>query len=66
MPACGVVQCRMQLGAMDSLHSYTGPVDCLRQVVRSEGLPGLMRGLGGTMAREMPGNAVYFSSYEVR
>ena len=59
------LQCRMQLGAMDRLHSYSGPLDCLRQVVRSEGLAGLARGLGGTMAREMPGNAIYFSSYEV-
>ncbi|GAB4822826.1 hypothetical protein N2152v2_009872 [Parachlorella kessleri] len=60
-----LIKCRMQLGAMDSLHSYSGPLDCLRQVVRSEGLAGLARGLGGTMAREMPGNAIYFSSYEM-
>ena len=47
----------MQLGAMDSLHSYAGPIDCLRQLMRAEGWRGLARGLGGTMAREMPGNA---------
>jgi hypothetical protein len=48
----------MQLGGTERYHNYSGPLDCLRQTVRQEGLRGLMRGLGGTMAREMPGNAV--------
>lgn len=59
-----LIKCRMQLGAADVAHSYTGPIDCIRQLIRSEGLRGLSRGLGGTMAREMPGNAVYFGSYK--
>ncbi len=59
-----LIKCRMQLGAADAAHSYTGPVDCMRQVVRSEGLRGLFRGATGTLAREMPGNAVYFGSYK--
>ena len=48
----------MQLGGTERYHNYSGPLDCLRQTVRQEGLRGLTRGLGGTMAREMPGNAV--------
>lgn len=59
-----LIKCRLQLGAADVVHSYTGPVDCIRQVVRSEGLRGLFRGVTGTLAREMPGNAVYFGSYK--
>lgn len=59
-----LIKCRLQLGAADVVHSYTGPVDCIRQVVRSEGLRGLFRGVSGTLAREMPGNAVYFGSYK--
>jgi solute carrier family 25 (mitochondrial carnitine/acylcarnitine transporter), member 20/29 len=59
-----LVKCRMQLGAADIAHSYTGPIDCMRQVVRSEGLRGLFRGITGTLAREMPGNAVYFGTYK--
>ena len=51
-------QCRLQLGGTERYHSYSGPIDCLRQTVRSEGWRGLTRGLGGTMARECPGNAV--------
>ena len=61
-----LIKCRMQLGAMDASHSYTGPLDCARQVVRSEGWAGLWRGLGATMLREMPGNAIYFGTYLVR
>ncbi|KAI7838108.1 hypothetical protein COHA_008116 [Chlorella ohadii] len=57
--------CRLQLGGTERYHSYSGPIDCLRQTVKSEGWRGLTRGLGGTMARECPGNAVYFSCYSL-
>ena len=59
-----LIKCRMQLGAADTAHSYSGPIDCARPLIKSEGLRGLGRGLAGTMAREMPGNAVYFGSYK--
>ncbi len=59
-----LIKCRMQLGAGDPSHSYKGSLDCIRQIVRSEGLLGLFRGATGTLAREMPGNAVYFTSYK--
>lgn len=62
-----LVKCRLQLGAADPLHCYSGPLDCLRQLLREEGWRrGLGRGLGATMAREVPGNAIYFSTYAVR
>ncbi|EFN50961.1 hypothetical protein CHLNCDRAFT_141587 [Chlorella variabilis] len=60
-----LVKCRLQLGGTERYHSYRGPVDCLRQTVQQEGLRGLMRGLSGTMAREIPGNAIYFSTYRL-
>lgn len=34
--------------------------------MRAEGLRGLARGLVATLAREVPGNALFFASYEVR
>jgi len=37
---------------------------CLREGLRREGARFLSRGLSGTLAREVPGNAVYFTSYE--
>jgi solute carrier family 25 carnitine/acylcarnitine transporter 20/29 len=59
-----LIKCRMQLGAADKTHSYTGAWDCTKQVLKSEGPKGLLRGLYGTMCREMPGNAVYFETYK--
>ncbi len=53
----------MQLGAADTAHRYKGPLDCARHLLAEEGIGGLARGLGYTMAREMPGNAIYFSTY---
>lgn len=58
-----LIKCRMQLGAADKAHAYEGPIDCIRQLLRSEGYKGLTRGLGATMSREIPGNAVYFGTY---
>ena len=58
-----LIKCRMQMGAADARHRYAGPLDAARQLVRAEGAAGVFRGLGATMARECPGNAVYFSVY---
>jgi Mitochondrial carrier protein len=60
-----VDQCRMQLGRSGGYHVYTSTWHCLRKTVAEEGIMSLSRGLGGTMAREIPGNAIYFTSYEV-
>ena len=43
---------------------YSGPADCLRQIWRGEGWRGVFRGLGVTVAREIPAFAVYFASFE--
>lgn len=48
----------------DSTQSYHNELDCLRVVLRNEGWPGLLgRGLGPTLAREVPSYAIYFSTY---
>ncbi len=60
--AC-VPQCRMQLGA-SGMRRYAGPTQCVRQLLAEEGWRGLMRGTTGTLAREVPGNAVFFTVYE--
>ena len=36
----------------------------MRQLLAEEGWKGLMRGTTGTLAREVPGNAVFFTVYE--
>jgi hypothetical protein len=39
-------------------------MDCFSQVVRTEGLRGIFRGLGTTICREVPGFGTYFLAYE--
>ena len=57
-----LVKCRLQLQ-----HAYyRSPLTCLRLTVQDEGLRGLCRGLGATLVREVPGNAIFFTTYEVR
>lgn len=57
---CPSQQCRMQMVGSP----YRGPLHCLRHLVASEGWLGLTRGLGLTIAREVPGSIVYFGTYE--
>uniref|UniRef100_A0A1D1ZPJ2 Uncharacterized protein n=1 Tax=Auxenochlorella protothecoides TaxID=3075 RepID=A0A1D1ZPJ2_AUXPR len=56
-----LVKCRMQ--AADARLAFKTPRDCLRHLFQTEGLRGLARGFSGTLAREIPGNAIYFSTY---
>ena len=46
--------------------SYSSPWGCFQDLLRTEGLKGMTRGIGATMARETPGNALFFVIYEVR
>jgi len=58
------VKCRLQ--AQHTSGMYTSAFDCLRKTLRSPGgLRRLFSGWGTTLARDMPGNAVYFITYEV-
>mmetsp|Transcript_27363 Transcript_27363/g.70465 ORF Transcript_27363/g.70465 Transcript_27363/m.70465 type:complete len:343 (-) Transcript_27363:203-1231(-) len=44
--------------------SFKGPLHCLRMGLRAEGPRFLTRGFLATCAREVPGNAIFFSVYE--
>lgn len=57
-----LVKCRLQ--SQGPAGGYAGPMDCARKVVAAKGVTGLYKGLGATMLREMPANALYFGSYE--
>ncbi|PNH04257.1 Mitochondrial carnitine/acylcarnitine carrier-like protein [Tetrabaena socialis] len=58
------IKCRLQ--AAGSAARYPGgPLQVVRAVLLHEGGgAGLFRGLGATMVREVPGNALFFVSYE--
>ncbi len=45
-------------------HLYEGPVDCLVKIFKTEGVPGVFRGMGLTVVRETPSFGVYFATYE--
>lgn len=59
-----LVKCRLQLGNSNSNHQYSGPRQCLQHLLRTEGPRGLTRGMQATIAREAPGNAIFFTVYE--
>ena len=55
------------MASLSRLHPppYSSAWGCLQDLLRTEGMRGLTRGVGGTMARETPGNAIFFVIYEV-
>ncbi|KAJ8902231.1 hypothetical protein NDN08_006639 [Rhodosorus marinus] len=55
-----LVKCRMQV---DVKQMYRSAWDCYRDVLKRDGLRGLMRGFAATEAREIIGNGLYFWSY---
>lgn len=59
-----LVKCRMQMGLHPTLGGFAGPMDCIRHLIRTEGVRGLGRGLSGTLTRETFGNSVFFVMYE--
>ena len=44
---------------------YRGPWDCVTQIVRSEGLPAMWRGVDATLSRDAPGVALWFLAFQV-
>jgi len=49
-------------GAIDT--ARIGPYQLTRHILRTEGIPGMFRGLTATFAREMPGYFFFFLAYE--
>ena len=52
-----LIKCRLQSGAGSST------AEAVRTVLQEEGALGLYRGMGSTLLREVPGNALMFGSY---
>ena len=53
-----LIKCRVQDG------QYSGPREAIYRIYASDGVVGFARGLGATMLREIPGNALFFVVYE--
>ncbi|KAL9242695.1 hypothetical protein vseg_016671 [Gypsophila vaccaria] len=63
-----LIKCRLQ--AQSSMAGagavkYGGPMDVAKHVLSEAGARGLLKGLGPTLAREVPGNAAMFGVYEL-
>lgn len=43
---------------------YKGPIDCVRRIVREQGLRGLWRGTSATLLRDGPGVGAWYASFE--
>lgn len=61
-----LIKTRLQLqDKLPTTVKYKGPLDCLQNIWRVEGIRGVYRGLGITAARDLPGFSSYFVSYEL-
>lgn len=60
-----VIKTKIQAQAIDHKKDplYTGIVDCTRRIMQAEGASVLWRGLGATVIRAFPANAVIFLTY---
>lgn len=65
-----LIKCRLQ--ALRELHRAKGeafhnitPFNMTKDILKTEGLPGMFRGLTSTMTREMPGYFFFFGGYEI-
>ena len=62
-----LVKCKLQVdqagGASGRRPTYAGNIDCIRQVVRADGIGGLYKGFAITALREVPAFGIYFFVY---
>ena len=59
-----VIKERRQVQANMKAYEYRGDVDAFRQIMKTEGLHGLYRAYGATVASFGPFSAFYFMFYE--
>ncbi|KAL3922768.1 MAG: hypothetical protein SGILL_002025 [Bacillariaceae sp.] len=62
-----LVKCRLQVqnSMAAGFRAYNGPIDVIVQTVKAEGIArGLYRGHASTLLREIPGNFVWYGTYE--
>lgn len=57
------LQSHLKLRADEPPVRYTGALDVIKQTIKKDGLTGMYRGFLLNLAREVPGNLIYFSVY---
>ncbi|OJJ33720.1 hypothetical protein ASPWEDRAFT_173157 [Aspergillus wentii DTO 134E9] len=58
------IRIRLQTQPHGHAKVYTGPLDCVRQLMRQNGIKGIYRGQCITLLREIHGYGVWFATYE--
>lgn len=59
-----LIKCRLQAANLAG-GPKMGPLACVSEVLKEEGVKGMFRGTTSTMVREAPFNCVLFSAYEM-
>ena len=60
-----MIKKRMQIaGANTEVFAYTGPADCLKQLIRKEGVRALFAGIGRFLYTG-PAFAIFFPTYDL-
>lgn len=60
-----LVKCKMQVDeAIVGSNKYSGTIQCFKNILKVEGIPGLYKGFVITALREVPSFAIYYSSYK--
>ncbi|WVQ82902.1 hypothetical protein IAT38_005038 [Cryptococcus sp. DSM 104549] len=59
------VKVLLQVAGQQGQQSYSGPVDVVRKLYAEGGVRSLFRGTVATLARDGPGSAAYFATYEL-
>ena len=60
-----VIKSRIQADGTQGVNRYHGFIDCGKQIFKSEGIRGFKKGLGVTLVRAFPVNAVTFATVMV-
>lgn len=58
-----LVKVRLQMQVNDA--TYSGPIDCIRSIIKKNGVRGMFSGLSATMFRDVFGTAAWYGSYEI-
>ncbi len=59
-----LIKCKLQALYEMKQEKRVSPYQLTKQILKSEGIRGMFRGLGPTFAREMPGYFFFFGGYE--
>ena len=59
-----LVRTRLQISGMPGAPSYTGPLDCFRQTLRTGGVAALYQGLLPNMLKVMPATSISYAVYD--